>query len=154
METWSLPTTTYLWHVWVTAHLVGIWGRSQVTISILLDEKSLVLRFSLISESANLKNFQVDVDDLTDFLSSFQPQSRRPQRRSPRRLPQRRPHQRRLWRRPHQRRRPPRARRRHELVWISLYNHFEQLMLFKIQFWLFHLFNVQLVSTLSINKIY
>jgi hypothetical protein len=43
-----------------------------VTISKLLDEKSLLsVRFSLTSESANLKKFQVDVDDLTDILFPF-----------------------------------------------------------------------------------
>ena len=50
----------------------------------LVNKKSLVRRFSLTSESANLKKFQVDVDDLTDIILSLQFQLRNQQRRSPR----------------------------------------------------------------------
>lgn len=89
-----------------------LWKKSGPMISSWVRERE----FKKLNLSIN-KN-QLDVDDLTDFILSLQPQPRRPQRRLPRRLLQRRPHQRRLWRRPHQRRRSPRRPRRHELVWI------------------------------------
>ena len=85
-----------------------LWKKSGPMISSWVRERE----FKKLNLSIN-KN-QLDVDDLTDFILSLQPQPRKHQRRLPRRLPQRRPHQRRLWRRPHQRRRPPRRSRRHE----------------------------------------
>ena len=85
-----------------------LWKKSGPMISSWVRERE----FKKLNLSIN-KN-QLDVDDLTDFILSLQPQPRRLQRRSPRRLPQRRPHQRRLWRRSHQRRRPSRSQRRHE----------------------------------------
>ena len=85
-----------------------LWKKSGPMISSWVRERE----FKKLNLSIN-KN-QLDVDDLTDFILSLQPQPRRSPRRSPRRLPQRRPHQRRLWRRLHQRRRSPRRQRRHE----------------------------------------
>ena len=85
-----------------------LWKKSGPMISSWVRERE----FKKLNLSIN-KN-QLDVDDLTDFILSLQPQPRRPQRRLPRRLLQRRPHQRRLWRRPHQRRRSSRSQRRHE----------------------------------------
>ena len=111
-----------------------LWKKSGPMISSWVRERE----FKKLNLSIN-KN-QLDVDDLTDFILSLQPQSRRLQRRSPRRLPhQRKPPQRRWWRRsPRSQQRRP---RRHEcclnITTISLSN---IKCFLNNQAWLFHLF--------------
>ena len=103
-----------------------LWKKSGPMISSWVRERE----FKKLNLSIN-KN-QLDVDDLTDFILSLQPQLRRQQRKHQRSQLSRNQHQRSQLRRQRQRRRVSRSQRRHECIMfesISLY-HFQTLNTF------------------------
>ena len=85
----------WLWHTGLTAQLARAGAGSLAAFRLFLRKKKSGPR---ISSSVGERAFKkiLDVDDLTNIVLLLQPQSRKHQRRSPRRPPQRKLLQRRL----------------------------------------------------------